>query len=198
MTNPGSAGVYRCLLRVYPRSFRDEYGPDMVLLFTDQLRHEPAPRLWLRVAVDLAVTAPARHLEARMNRPPESSIPVLFAVVSVAGTLFALVGGASLGMAAVGLVVAVVAGAVAVLAWRRARPIAPASATASWWKFLAGGAAVVLGLAVVTTITGDLASPAWAVAMIILFSALVSLAAGLVLGVAHFTGHRHRAAGSVP
>jgi hypothetical protein len=85
-----------------------------------------------------------------------------------------------------------------VLAWRRARPVAAPSLTASWWKFLAGGAAVVLGLAVITTITGDLASPAWAVAMIILFSALVSLAAGLVLGLAHLTGHHHRAAGAVP
>ena len=198
MTTPRSAGVYRCLLRIYPRSFRDEYGPDMVLLLADQLRHEPAARVWARVAVDLAVTAPARHLEVRMNRPPESSIPVLFAVVSVAGALFALIGGAAVGMAAVGLVVAVVAGAVAVLAWRRARPVATPSLTASWWKFLAGGAAVVVGLAVVTTITGDLASPAWALAMIILFSALVSLAAGLVLGLAHLTGHRHRAAGSVP
>lgn len=196
MTTPRSIGVYRCLLRLYPRSIRDEYGPDMVLLLAEQLRHEPAARVWLRTAADLAVSAPALHLEARMNRPPQSSVPMLFALVSVAGALVALIGGSALGMVVVGLVVAVVAGALAVLAWRRARPVAVPSTTASWWKFLAGGAIALAGFAVGTTITGELPGPAWAVAMIILLSALVSLVAGVVLGLAHLSGHRNRHAPS--
>ena len=56
MTALRAAKLYRGLLRVYPRRFRDEYGADMVLLFTDQLRDEPALRVWARGVIDLAIT----------------------------------------------------------------------------------------------------------------------------------------------
>ena len=41
MTSPRAVVVYRRLLWLYPRSFRDEYASDMALLFADQLRDEP-------------------------------------------------------------------------------------------------------------------------------------------------------------
>ena len=63
-------GIYRSLLRVYPRRFRDEYRDDMALLFAEQLRDGPASRVWARSLIDLTITIPARHLEAHMNRPP--------------------------------------------------------------------------------------------------------------------------------
>ena len=56
--------VYTLLLRTYPRQFRDEFGPDMVLLLRDQLRDEPPPRVLARSAVDLPITIPTQHLEA--------------------------------------------------------------------------------------------------------------------------------------
>ena len=36
--------VYRSLLRLYPREFRDEYGTDMVQLLREQCSDEPAWR----------------------------------------------------------------------------------------------------------------------------------------------------------
>ena len=67
MTGQRALGMYTALLRVYPRSFRDEYGQDMVLLFAQQLRDEPAARIWVRGVVDLAITTPSLHLEHHMK-----------------------------------------------------------------------------------------------------------------------------------
>ena len=45
-----SERVYRWLLRLYPRDFRDEYGQEMSLLFRDR-QSEGTGRLWLQVEV---------------------------------------------------------------------------------------------------------------------------------------------------
>jgi hypothetical protein len=186
VTAPRAAGVYRALLRFYPRSFRDEYGPDMVLLFANQLRDEPALRVWTRGFVDLAVTVPGRHLEAHMNRPPNSTVPLLFAAVGFAGVIFGIVGGSNRGMLAVGLSVAVVAGVLAVVAWRHTRVITAAPpVTAQWWKFLVGGAGAIVAMIVAEGAT-DLSL--WWPMVITILAALVALAIGLVLGVAHLVG----------
>jgi hypothetical protein len=183
------------MLRLYPRRFRDEYGADMVLLFAEQLSDEPAPRVWLRTAVDLTITAPTCHLETHMNRPPTAFVPAVIGAISVGSLLFAFIGGSSLAMAGFGLAVAAIAGAVAFVAWRRTRTVAPALPIGEqWWKFLAAGVATMVVLNVVTIITGDLDSWSWMLAMIILLSAVVSIASGLVLGIVHLTGHRSRQA----
>jgi len=55
-----SERIYRWLLRLYPRDFRDEYGEEMSLLF----RHRAADgsfRLWLQVLGDLLFHAPREH-----------------------------------------------------------------------------------------------------------------------------------------
>ena len=51
---PWTLRVYRLLVRLYPRRFREEYGPDLVGLVADQLRDEPTWRVLARSAVDLA------------------------------------------------------------------------------------------------------------------------------------------------
>lgn len=192
-----AVGVYRGLLRFYPRRFRDEYGPDMVLLFADQLSDEPAMRVWARGAADLAITVPTRHLEAHMNRPPNPTVSVLFAALSVAGVLLGIIGGSSPGMLAVGMSVAAVAGALAVASWRHTRTITAARpATAHWWKFLTGGGGLLVAAIVVTTATGEVDDSMWLPMMITVLCALVTLAAGLVFGVAHLTGNRPRNAPS--
>jgi hypothetical protein len=194
VTAPRSAGVYRALLRFYPRNFRDEYGPDMFLLFANQLRDEPALRVWTRGLFDLAITVPNRHLEAHMDRPPNSSVPLLFAAIGFAGAIFAIVGGSNSGMLAIGLSVAVVAGALAVFAWRHTRVItAAAPLTAQWWKFLLGGAGAIVAMIVAEGAT-DLSL--WWAMVITIVAALVALAIGLVLGVAHLVGFRSRGATS--
>jgi putative ABC transport system permease protein len=55
-----SERIYRWLLRLYPRDFRDEYGQEMSLLFRDRAADGPV-RLWLQVIGDLVVHAPRQH-----------------------------------------------------------------------------------------------------------------------------------------
>jgi predicted permease len=55
-----SERVYRWLLRLYPRDFRDEYADEMSLLFRDRAT-EGRIRLWLQVLGDLLFHAPSEH-----------------------------------------------------------------------------------------------------------------------------------------
>lgn len=191
MSDQRGMGMYRGLLWLYPRRFRDEYARDMALLFADQLDDEPAGRVWARGVVDLAITIPTRHLEAHMNRLPNPTTPLLFAALGVAGLLFGTLAGSNLGMLVIGLSVAAVAGALAVFAWRHTRAITSSRpVTAHWWKFLAGGASVLAVVVVVTTATGEVVGSLWWPMLLTVLSALVTLAVGLVLGISHLTRSR--------
>ena len=55
-----SERIYRWLLRLYPRDFRDEYGQEMALLFRARANESPL-RLWLQVLGDLLFHAPREH-----------------------------------------------------------------------------------------------------------------------------------------
>ena len=55
-----SERIYRWLLRLYPRDFRDEYGNEMSLLFRARAAHGPVG-LWLQVLGDLLFHAPQEH-----------------------------------------------------------------------------------------------------------------------------------------
>jgi hypothetical protein len=192
VTGTRSVGVYRALLRFYPRHFRDEYGLDMALLFANQLHDEPAGRVWVRGAVDLAITVPARHLEAHMNRPPSSVVPLLFAALSAAGLLAGIAGGSNVAMLAAGAAVAMVFGVLAAKAWRQTRTVTTAlPVTAQWWKLLATGAGALVAMILAEKAT-DL-SLWWPMFMIVLAS-LITIAAGVLLGVVHLGIRlRHRA-----
>lgn len=192
MSGRRAVSVYRALLRLYPRSFRDEYGPDMVLLFAHQLQDESAARVWARGGVDLALSLPARHLETRMKRPSDTATPLAFAALSLAGVFLALVGGSSPSMLALGLSVGVASGALSLLSWRHTRSITSARprVTAHWWKFLTGGVGVLAVIIVGTTLGGEVTGGLWWPLMIAIAFALTTLAAGLVLGLAHLSGHR--------
>ncbi len=81
--------------------------------------------------------------------------------------------------------------ALSVLSWRHIRTITTvAPLTAQWWKFLLGGAGVLGAIAVATTISGEVTNGLWWPTMITLALALMTLAAGLVLGLAHLSGNR--------
>jgi hypothetical protein len=193
-TSPVAVRVYRQLVRLYPRRFREEYGPDLVGLLADQLRDEPTWRVATRTAVDLALTLPSRHLETRMDRSPTPVVPVLFGAIA----LSAVVVGAAVGHPLVLLAciaVAVTSGWLGLLAAHRARPLTrPRPATAHWWQLLAGGAGLMAALIVITRATGELPDGGWLVAMITGLTALVLLGAGVVLGVAHFASRHQRSA----
>jgi putative ABC transport system permease protein len=55
-----SERIYRWLLRLYPRDFRDEYGHEMALLFRARIS-EGSVRPWLQVLEDLLFHAPKEH-----------------------------------------------------------------------------------------------------------------------------------------
>jgi putative ABC transport system permease protein len=58
-----SERIYRWLLRLYPRDFRDEYGHEMSLLFRARAAHGPLG-LWCQVLGDLLFHAPQEHWHA--------------------------------------------------------------------------------------------------------------------------------------
>ena len=189
-TAPRTLGVYRRLVRLYPRRFRDEFGSDLVGLVADQLRDEPTWRVLARTAVDLLLTLPTRHLEAHMDRAPTLVVPVLFGAVA----LSAVIVGAAVGSPVVLLAciaVGIIAGGLGLLAAHRARPLTQSRpATAHWWKLVATGTGVLAALVALTTATGELPEGGWFIAMVTGLTALVLLGAGIVLGIAHLASRR--------
>lgn len=191
MTNARATGIYRALFRCYPTRFRQEYGLDMALLFQDQLRNEAAARVWARALVDLAITIPTQHLEARVNRPPNPAIPAVFAALSGVGILIAAVTGARGGTAGIALAVAFGFGAFAVAAWRRTRAITGVQpASAHWWKLVAAGGGLFAATFVVAVLVGEGPEAWWLPMMLSFFVGITTLLTGLVLGVARLTAHR--------
>ena len=85
--------VYRSLLLLYPRDFRDRYTDDLVQTLTD-LSGELGPRrAWRRVALDLVVTVPRYRLETLMSDKRSSTLlTVAIMVMAVAGITSVFVG----------------------------------------------------------------------------------------------------------
>ncbi len=193
MSGPRATGIYSGLLRFYPRRFRDEYGLDMALLFAEQLRDEPTGRVWARGVVDLAITIPARHLEAHMDRPPNPTVAVVFAAISVSGLVLGIVGGSGPGMLGLGLAVAVVAGGLAVAAWRNTRTISAARpATEHWRQVLLVGVIVLATTIIAVNVVGELPDGTWLPMVLTLLAGVITTAAGVIFGIVHHIENRPR------
>jgi hypothetical protein len=179
---------YRGVLRLYPRTFREEYGDDMELLAREQYRAEPAPRVVVRTLFDLAISIPNQHLEVHMSGAPSLQTALAYSALAVAGLAVALVGGSAPIALVVGLVVAVGAGVVAAVAWKRSAPARSDRMTAGWWKFVIAGP-VLVGAVI---LAAGLGVEAWFLGMLTVLLALVSTGLGLILGVAHLVNLRGR------
>jgi hypothetical protein len=191
-THPRTLGAYRLAVRLYPKQFREEYGPDLVGLVTDQLREEPTWRVLGRTTVDLALTVPTRHLEAHMSRSATTLVPMIFGAVALSAVVVGVTVG-SLGILLPCLVVAAIAVSLALVSAHRARPLTePRPTSGNWWKLLGGGAFVLAVLIAITTATGELPDGAWFVAMVTGLTALVLIGAGIVLGIAHLASRANR------
>lgn len=183
----GLLRVYGALVALYPREFRDEYGADLVQLARDACRDDPPWRVACRVLVDLAISVPTQHLEAHMHRSPSSPvIPLLYGAASAAGIALAVAGGSNATSLIVGLVVAAVAGTLAVVAWRRAAPVGGAAGARHWWKFLVAGPLVIGGV----IIAAGLGVEAWIAGMFLVFLALILTGVGLLLGLVRLAARR--------
>jgi hypothetical protein len=194
MTTTLIIGAYRRLVRLYPRAFRDEFGTDLVDLLAEQLRDEPTGRVLARGLIDLALTVPAQHLEAHMDRSPNLALTCALGALAFATTAVGIAVGHPAILVAC-LAVGIGLAGLALLNTRRGRPLTnTTSITVHWWKPTAAGTALLATLVAVTTATGELPEGGWFIAMITLLTALLLIGTGLVLGVLHLA-HRptHRA-----
>jgi uncharacterized membrane protein YhaH (DUF805 family) len=168
--------AYAALIRLYPRSFREDYGPDMEVLLRRQLQDEPALRVWGRALLDVVLTVPPQHLEVLMSRPVSSSS--LYSGLGIVSLAAAGLLVATVGLSPVGLAVVVVLVALGAISWRRSHALSGSGGNRGWTFLLAG----VVGLAVtVLSVQGrdELASGPWTVFAIALVASVVLLVAGL-------------------
>lgn len=184
--DPRAVRVYGAAIRLYPRRFRDDYGRDMVSLLRDQCRDEPAPRVLVRAAVDLAITIPTQRLEAIMHRTSSPLVPIIYLTVALAGLLLAALGGSMPGTAIIGLPIALVAGAVGVIAWHRAAPVRETTPARHWWKLVLAGPCLVA----LVIIGSGLGVDAWSLGVVTVFTGFALTAVGVVLGLSLLWGHR--------
>jgi hypothetical protein len=189
-----SVAVYRHLSALYPKSFRAEYGDDLVAAFTEQLRDDSATRVWLSTVRDLVVTVPFQHLEARMNRPAPQTVAVLATSVTVAALVLAIVAGTG-PVVGVFLLIAVVALVVATLAWKAARPTgrSGASVETRWRTILIIGVALLATVILVINVppfnNRELPEALWLLMMLSLVTSVGLITVGLTMGIARRLNH---------
>jgi hypothetical protein len=178
--------VYRALIRLYPRRFRDEYGADMARLMREQCRDESTGWVVARALMDAAISIPTQHMEARMRSAPNRLVPLVYMTAAVAGLLVAILGGSERASRVLGLGLAVVAGTIGAVAWRRSAPARDAApVTASWWKFLIAGPC----LFAVVIVASGVGVNAWFLGIAIVLAGVISIAMGVVFALAHLFGH---------
>jgi hypothetical protein len=188
-----SVAVYRHLSALYPKSFRAEYGDDLVAAFTEQLRDDSATRVWWSTVRDLVVTVPFQHLEARMNRPAPQTVAVLATSVTVAALVLAIVAGTG-PVVGVFLLIAVVALVVATLAWKSARPAESGVSVATRWRTI-----LIIGVALLATVilvinvppynNRELPEALWLLMMLSLVTSVGLITVGLTMGIARRLNH---------
>lgn len=186
--------VYRRLTALYPRRFRDEYRTDLVALFSQQLEDDGPSRVWLRTARDIAVTIPAQHLEAHVHRPSHNLVTAASSVVAIAAALLAITIGTAASLVLV--VVALWSGAIAMWSWKATRPLRVANnVDSAWWKFLAGGAALVIvtfsAMAVPWPNSIDLGDNAYWLIVISVMTGIALGTIGVLLGIGALIHRKH-------
>lgn len=176
------------MTRLYPPSFRHDYGADLITLFARQIEDEPPVRVWLRTLRDLAVSVPLQRLEPHMKRPSTRLVTALSAVVAGTAALLALILGTGPAMP-VFLVVALVAGATSLWSWQASQPVRADNVTStSWWKVLVAGPALAaltfVAMAIPWPEAMDLGDNAYWLVVIAFMTSLSLAATGLLLGIA--------------
>jgi hypothetical protein len=142
--------VYQSLLVLYPPSFRREWGPAMVQLFGDQVRHPRRPgravglRVWLRTLDDLLSSVPRQQWEAFMEQT--STITRAVIVTSVVAIVAALGTGLAVIAAGIGPAVPVaVVLAVVVVIYRHQLRRFVTRRQGLWYRLLLAGIGLAAG-----------------------------------------------------
>ena len=184
-----STAAYRHLSALYPRSFRDEYGEDLVATFTEQLADDGATRVWLSTLRDLVVTVPSQHLEARMKRLAPQTVAGIATEATVASVVLALVAGTGL-VVGVFLLAAVAALVVATMAWKAALTVGPSGVDPAgrWRTLLIVGVALLATVMVVINVppynNKELPEAGWLLMMLLLVGSVALITVGLTRGIA--------------
>ncbi len=96
--------LYRALLSLYPRSFRDAYAEPMAQLFGDHLR-QIGTRAWLRTGPDLARTVPIERREVIMAGLSSVRRVLVLALVVLGATVVSIgLGGGAVVIVAIAVV----------------------------------------------------------------------------------------------
>lgn len=182
-----SVRVYRGVLRLYPRRFRQTYGGDMVFIFEEMLRDKPAARVWWRVTVDAATSIPVQRMEPLMSRPSSRAAGVAALLLSLVAAIALMVGGTNPAAFAATVVVAGLASAAAALYWRANRGYVDPSTQIHqfWYRFFGAGVALLLAAIVAQGPLG--VDGPWELLIGCILSGFACLALGTVLGLWHGT-----------
>lgn len=186
---------YRTLLLLYPRRFRREFGGDMVQLLRDDLDQRGALRGWARALLDLSVSVPVQHLEATMAQTSNSrSAQARLAIAVLAVLAVFSVGRYVILVVPITAVVAITA----LLYWRSQVPYreAVAEASSSWWRIVAAGAALLLGINLTANYGPTVDWFPWHLAALLFLMAWALMLAGTLLGLVHLARRLRRPAGS--
>ena len=179
---------YAAAVRLYPRGFREEYGDDLVALAEDMRHDLGRPRAAVRLACDLLVSLPARHLEVLVKRPAPVLVPVLAALLALALVPLAAVLGSAAGLGL--LVIAVTSGVVATLAYPSARVVREGRLSARWWQLLLVGAVVLGTVAGCQAVFDNNSEALWPLAFLGVVGGWACLIAGIALAVVHVLRRR--------
>jgi hypothetical protein len=196
MNNHRSVNVYRHLLTLYPKSFRSEYGDDLVALFTQQLRDERAASVWLFAIHDLIVSISSQHLEAHMKHRTSQTFAALATMGVIAALVLALAAGTG-PIVGVFLLIAIVSLVIATLSWNSARPIGPAdmSSPNRWRTLLIAGVILLALVMVVINVppfsNRELPEAGWLLMMTSLVTSVGLITVGLTMGFAHRSARHH-------
>jgi len=172
--------LYRALLSLYPRSFRDAYAEPMAQLFGDHLR-QVGSRAWLRTVPDLARTVPTERREAVMAGFSSGMRVLALALLVLGATVV------SVGVGGGGAVVIVAIAVLALLVTqRRLFASAPLGERAplrhavvqAWWAPVAA----LLGLAMVVAGVGTIFEAHNWGGRIVGTALLLAFGSGMVLG----------------
>jgi hypothetical protein len=85
--------LYRGMVRLYPRTFRHDYGEALEQHFTDLVADRGLRAAWARTTVDLVVTLPRYRMESLMSeRTSTTTLTVVTALLVAAGAISFLTG----------------------------------------------------------------------------------------------------------
>lgn len=198
MNTQRSINLYRSLSALYPKSFRDEYGDDLVATFSEHLCDDGVTAVWLSTIRDLVVTVPFQHLEARMHRPAPRTVVVVATAVTVAALVLAIAAGTG-PVVGVFLLAAIAALVVATAGWRAASPAGRSGVDGAnrWRTILAVGVALLATVIVVINVSPyndtELPGVGWALMMLSLISSVALITVGLTMGIARRSARHTRA-----